>query len=120
MSDHLQNEGNGVASQKLTPEVTKGTTETARQAAGLGKQWQQMLTPIPTDRVMRSDMCKMHMELLEAGTETAQIVTETVIEHDSEFSYLFSLLQVASSSMMQPQCDASPSGRDEISREVRR
>ncbi len=98
MLDHLQNEGNGVASQKPTPEATKGTAEIVRQAAGPGKQWQQMLTPILTDRVMRSNMCKMCMELPE-GTETAQIVTETVTEHDSEFSYLFSLPHVASLSM---------------------
>ncbi len=58
------------------------------------------------------------MELQEAGTEAAQIVTKTVIEHDSEFSYLFTLPPLTSSSTTRPQCNASPSGRDEMSEEV--
>ncbi len=60
----------------------------------------------------------MHTELLEACMEAAQIVTETVIERDMECTYLFSPLPLVSSSMMRPQCDTLPSGRDEMSGEV--
>ncbi len=72
------------------PEVAEGTTGTVRHNARMGEQWRQMLIPIPMDRVMQSDMHRMCMELPEVGMEAAQIVTETVIEHDSGCSYLFS------------------------------
>ncbi len=55
----------------------------------------------------------MHTELLEAGTEAVQIVTETVIEQDDlEFSKFFSLPPLASLSMQ----DAAlmPSRQDEM------
>ncbi len=71
MSDCLQNEGNRVASQKPMPEVAKGATEIVRCTTGPGKQRRLILTPIPMDRVMQSDMCRMHMELPEASMEAA-------------------------------------------------
>ncbi len=57
------------------PEEAKGTTETVRCTARLGEQRRLMPTPIPTDRVMQSDTCRMHTELPEVGMEAAQIVT---------------------------------------------
>ncbi len=80
-----------------------------------------MPTPIQTDRVMRSNMRRMCKELPEAAMEAAQIVTETVIEHDLEFSNLFSLPPLASLStqgavlMLTRQDEMLPSDIDEMS-----
>ncbi len=112
MSDHLQNEGEGVMGRKPMPEKAMGTTETVRCTARPGEQGWPALTPIPMDIVMRSDTCRMHMEQPEAGMEAAQIVTDTVIEQDeSEFSIFFSLPSMASLSMLNAALMPSEGGK---------